>query len=154
MNLPLCVDPNHNTDGFKALAKLIVATGYHEALAVAVIPTKSEDESGPFVFVDVPAWTGDGVFEEFDALVQMEAPQRFASVLDRQLPILRSQSREVEELISAVGNFGGDTNRPYWTIVLFGPKPDHISAYLDHSLAKISTEELHGRIYENLLKNY
>jgi hypothetical protein len=100
MNLPLCVDPNHNPDGFGALGKLVTATR-HEALAVAIVPTVA-DEKGAFTFVDVPAWTGNEGIGKFDSLVRQDEAQRFMAILEdhARLPISYSSNQEICELVS------------------------------------------------------
>jgi hypothetical protein len=62
----------------------------------------------------------------------------------------RTQNATVT-LVSAVGNFGADTNRPYWVVVMIGPKPDSIQAHLGYGVASVDTDELCDIIRVRLL---
>ena len=156
MYLPLCVSP-HNPAGFWALAKLVeafVPGVMPGALAVAVVPTVF-DESGPFVFTDVPGWTRNGDAEAFSKLVRQSEIEQFLTILGQHttLPIRASPRREIRELVSSVGNFGASASRPYWVVVLIGPKSESIHAFLGHSVADIDAEELQS-IMDRLLNQW
>jgi hypothetical protein len=145
MRLPFAVDPNKNPKGFIALAELMKSVMFWQALAVAVVPTKlREDEPEPFIFVDVPAWVGNGDIEDLHRLAKMDLVSQFLDVIrgDLCLPLRRSEDSEVLNLVEAIARFGSDTNRSYWVIIVTGPESKKVVVYLDYSPVEISTDEL------------
>lgn len=149
MNLPLCVDPNHNPGGFVALGRLVEQAGYAQPLAVAVIPTVSDRDSEPFFCVNAPAWT------ETAGLDTLTPCDRFMVIMEqyKHLPIKSAFDWVFGELVERTAEYGRDTNRPYWVVALRGPMPDRIQAALEYSAARISADEL-CRIIRELLRRY
>lgn len=149
MRLPFAVDPNKNPEGFIAMAELMKSARFRQALAVAVVPTEVwEDEPEPFIFVDVPAWVGNGDIEDLHRLVKMDPVSQFLDVIRGDLCLLlrRSEDSEVLSLVEAITHFGSDTNRSYWVIIATGPKSKKVVVYLGHSFVEINADELSDMI--------
>jgi hypothetical protein len=148
MNLPLCVDPNHNSGGFVALGELVRSV-YTLPFAIAVVPTVSDGDSEPFICVNAPAWT------ETAGLDMLTPRQRFMTIMEQHnhLPIERTFGESFGKLVERTAEYGSDTNRPYWVVAVRGPIPDHIEAALGYSAASISADEL-CRIIRELLRRY